>query len=284
MTTKKTVIGVDLGGTKVAAARVNGTDILQLEHRLIDAQGSADSVLQEVIDCIRAVWSPQVDAIGVGVPSIVDIEKGIVYDVQNIPSWKEVPLKAILEAEFSCPAGLNNDANCFALGEQYFGEGQGSRNMIGLIIGTGMAGGIIIDGQLYNGHNCGAGEFGMLPYLDHHLEYYASGQYFQRIHGIDGATVHERARQGDATSLRIMHDYGYHLGNGILMILYTYDPELIVLGGSVSKAYGVFAPSLRERLTTFAYPTVLKNLQFRVSNHPNIAVLGAASLMLEPDG
>lgn len=278
MISNKTVIGVDLGGTKVAAACVRNGDILRMDSRKINAQGTADAVLQDMMSTIRAVWADDVAAIGVGVPSIVDIEKGIVYDVQNIPSWKEVPLKSILEAEFSLPVAINNDANCFALGEKYFGEGKDYRHIVGLIIGTGMAGGIIINGELYNGHNCGAGEFGMLPYLDHHVEYYASGQYFQHIHGSDGATVYQRAKQGDATALRIMHDYGYHLANGIMMVLYSYDPEIIILGGSVSKSYGLFAPGLRERLASFAYPTVLKNLEIKISQHPNIAVLGAASL------
>lgn len=283
MVQKKTYIGVDLGGTKVEAARLEGLDPVRNERKLIRAQGSADQVLQDMIDMIRAVWTPQVAGIGIGVPSIVDVEKGIVYDVQNIPSWQEVPLKAILEAEFGIPVAVNNDANCFALGEKHFGEGRDVDNLIGLIIGTGMAGGIIINGRLYMGRNCGAGEFGMLPYLDHYMEYYASGQYFSHIHGTEGATVARKAALGDATALSIFRDFGHHLGNALMAILYTYDPELIIFGGSVSKAYPFFSASLWERLQVFAYPKVIENLQIRISQHPNIAVLGAAMLIQDAE-
>ena len=123
---------------------------------------------------IEEVFDSAVSGIGVGVPSIVDVEKGIVYDVQNIPSWKEVHLKQLLEERFQVPVFINNDANCFAIGEKHFGKGKDHENMIGLIVGTGMAGGIIIKNQLYNGYNCGSGEFGMIPYLEHNYEYYSS--------------------------------------------------------------------------------------------------------------
>lgn len=283
MNKEKTIIGVDLGGTKVEATRLQGTSIRQRERKLIQASGNADQVLQNMIEVIRAVWTPEVAAIGIGVPSIVDVEQGIVYDVQNIPSWKEVPLKAIMEAQFERPVAVNNDANCFALGEKYFGEARDYDNVVGLIVGTGIAGGIIIDGRLYMGRHCGAGEFGMLPYLDHHLEYYASGQYFSNIHGTDGAAVAERAAAGDATALSLFKDFGYHLASAIMAILYTYDPEVIVMGGSVSKAYSFFAPSMQERLRIFAYPKVIESLKLKVSQHPNIAVLGAAMLCYEAD-
>jgi glucokinase len=281
MDKEKTIIGVDLGGTKVEATRLRGTTIQQSERKLIRAKGSAQQVLQDMIEVIRAVWSPEVTAIGIGVPSIVDVEQGIVYDVQNIPSWQEVPLKAVMEAQFECPVAVNNDANCFALGEKHFGEAQHYDNVVGLIVGTGIAGGIIINGRLYTGPHCGAGEFGMLPYLDHHLEYYASGQYFSNIHGTDGATVAERAARGDRTALSLFKDFGHHLGNAIMAILYTYDPDVIVMGGSVSKAYYFFEESLHERLRTFAYPRVIESLELKISQHPNIAVLGAAMLCYE---
>lgn len=283
MNKEKTIIGVDLGGTKVEATRLQNNVIQHSERKLIQAQGSADQVLQDMIDVIQAVWTPDVSTIGIGVPSIVDVEQGIVYDVQNIPSWKEVPLKSILQAQFQCPVAINNDANCFALGEKHFGEAQNYTNVVGLIVGTGLAGGIIIDGRLYMGRHCGAGEFGMLPYLDHHLEYYASGQYFSNIHGTDGAAVAERAARGDKTALSLFKDFGYHLANAIMAILYTYDPEVIVMGGSVSKAYPFFAQSLQDRLKTFAYPKVIESLELRISQHPNIAVLGAAMLAYDAE-
>ena len=149
---KQTIIGVDIGGTKVQAARINGQNIEETKRKLISANGSEKQVIDEIILTVAHVFDKSVSGIGVGVPSIVDVEKGIVYDVHNIPSWKEVHLKKILEEKFQVPVYVNNDANCFAVGEKHFGKGKEFKNMIGLIVGTGMAGGIIINNQLYNGH------------------------------------------------------------------------------------------------------------------------------------
>jgi glucokinase len=274
------VIGVDLGGTKVQAARVKDGKIADTCKQLISAQGSAEQVIQEVISAIQAVRTSSVQAIGIGVPSVVDIEKGIVYDVQNIPAWREVHLKDILEKEFGIPIFMNNDANCFALGEFQFGKGKGAPNMIGLIIGTGMAAGIIIDGKLYNGRHAGAGEFGMIPYLDQYLEYYASGQFFSNVHQTTGATIAKAASQGDQHALVMFEDYGRHLANGIKAILYTLDPEIIVLGGSVSQSYPYFKDVLWQELQSFAYRPIIEDLKIEISDHPMIPVLGAAGLCL----
>ncbi|MEZ5040284.1 MAG: ROK family protein [Saprospiraceae bacterium] len=276
----ETVIGVDLGGTKVQSARVEGRQIVATAKQLITSTGTEEEVLLEVIASIAAVMSPEVSAIGIGVPSVVDIEKGIVYDVQNIPSWKEVHLKDRLESQFQVPVFMNNDANCFALGEHRFGKGQGRQNMIGLIIGTGMAAGIILHGRLYNGQHGGAGEFGMIPYQDQYIEYYASGQFFSNIHQTNGQAVALAASQGDAKALALFAEYGHHLASGIKAILYALDPGLIVLGGSVSQSYAFFKEPLWEALQTFAYRPIIENLQIEVSEDMMIPVLGAAGLCL----
>lgn len=276
----KEVIGVDLGGTKVQVARVKDSMLADTYKQLISAQGTEEQVVQEVTSAIQAVLSPTVQAIGIGVPSVVDIEKGIVYDVQNIPAWQEVHLKDILEKQFGIPVFMNNDANCFALGEYQFGKGKGAPNMIGLIIGTGMAAGIIIDGKLYNGRHGGAGEFGMIPYLDQYLEYYASGQFFPNVHQTTGLAVAKRAQQGDPHALKLFQDYGRHLANGIKAILYTLDPDIIVMGGSVSQSYPYFKDVLWQELQTFAYRPIIEDLKIEVSDNPMIPVLGAAGLCL----
>ena len=275
---KRTVVGVDLGGTKVHAARISQRRILKASRQLISSQGSEQEVLQELIDTIEAVFEDDVAGIGVGVPSVVDVEKGIVYDVQNIPSWKETHLKEILEERFQVPVYINNDANCFAIGERYFGKGQNSKNLIGLIVGTGMAGGIIINGRLYNGNNCGAGEFGMMPYLEHNYEYYCSGQFFTHKYGITGEALYARALKGDEEALRIFDEFGDHLGNALMAILYALDIQLIILGGSVSKAYAFYKSALWKRLQTFAYSHTLEKLKIEISEDEHIPIFGAAAL------
>ena len=279
--TEKKIVGVDLGGTKVLAARIHGTSIEQKEKTLITSNGTETEVIDEIVSTITRILDSEVAGIGIGVPSVVDVEKGIVYDVQNIPSWKEVPLKSILEDRLQLPVFVNNDANCFALGEKHFGKGQPYTNMIGLIVGTGMAAGIIIDHQLYNGRNCGAGEFGMIPYKDQFIEYYAAGQFFQNVYQIDGQVVYEKAINGDAQALQMFDELGHHLGNGIINILYALDPEVIILGGSVSQAYSLFQKSMWQQLDSFPFRSVLANLTIEVSENPDVAVLGAGALVLD---
>jgi glucokinase len=275
---QQSIIGVDLGGTKIRTGRLKGSDIVEATTLPVSSLGTEEQVTKEVIESIEAVLETSVAGIGVGVPSIVDVEKGIVYDVQNIPSWKEVPLKRILEDRFQVPVYINNDANCFAVGEKHFGKGKPYRHMIGLIVGTGMAGGIIIDHKLYNGRNCGAGEFGMMPYLDHYYEYYCSGQFFSNVYDKDGKDLFDRASRGDAEALDIFRQFGFHLGNGITALLYALDPEIIIMGGSVSKAYPFFKEALWERLQGFAYRPVIEHLKIEISEIPDIALLGAAAL------
>lgn len=272
------LIGVDLGGTKVQSSRISGTSIETTHRTLISSQGSEDQVIQEVISNIDQVFASDVTGIGVGAPGLVDSE-GILYDIQNISSWKKVPLKTILEDHFKVPVHINNDANCFALGEKYYGKGVGRKNMMGLIIGTGLAAGIIIDDKLYNGHNCGAGEFGMLPYLDHNYEVYATGQFFPRVHQTTGEKAFKDAQSGDPKALHMFRELGTHIGNCMISILYSLDPEVIILGGSVSRSYEFYKDALYDRLQTFAYSPVVGRLTIEVSEDPNIAVLGAAALI-----
>ncbi|MDA0196881.1 MAG: ROK family protein [Bacteroidetes bacterium] len=275
----KKVIGVDLGGTKILAARINGTSVEASSRQLVSSSGTKEQVISELISTIENVYDSSITGIGIGVPGIVDVEEGVLYDLQNIPSWKEVHLKEIIEAHFKIPVKVNNDANCFALGEKYFGKGKDEPNLVGLIVGTGMAAGIIINNKLHNGRNCGAGEFGMLPYLDHIYEYYSSGQFFTKVHHINGEQLYDKAKHGDSVSIQIFNDFGFHLGNAIIAILYSLDPGMIILGGSVSKAYEFYRKALWKRLDSFAFKPVIERLQIEVSEDPNIAVLGAAALI-----
>jgi glucokinase len=275
---KQTVIGVDLGGTNVRAGKIIGQKLLAHRTRRITAQGSEELVLHEIRATIAAVFDNQVSAIGIGVPSLVDVDEGIVHTVGNIPSWQKVPLKKILEQSFGIPVHINNDANCFALGEFYFGAGQGYMHLVGMILGTGLGTGIIINGKLYCGHNCGAGEIGKIFYKEHTIEYYCSGQFFQQQYRMDGGILYEQARQGDPRALKIFSAFGDNLAQAVLIALYAYDPEMIILGGSVSKAWPFFEKSLRRRLESFVYQHALARVVIQPARTPKISVLGAAAL------
>jgi glucokinase len=272
------IIGIDLGGTHVRGGIVAEGHLANIASVRIPADGSVDEVLRVIYQLIDPLIDGNIKAIGIGVPSVVDIEKGIVYDVQNIPSWKVVELKKLMEERYHLSVLINNDANCFALGEKYFGKGRKVHSLIGLTIGTGLGAGIIINDKLYPGLNTGAGEFGCVDYLDKYYEYYASGQFFENCYHTNGEVVFQKAQSGDPLSIMILEELGTHIGNAIKMILYTYCPELIILGGSISKSYSFFQKTMWERIHTYIYSNTLEHFHLEISELENAGVLGAAAL------
>ena len=275
------LLGIDLGATNVRVGRVLQDKIETMEQAPIDQTDDPDTLINQIVSLIETSWHPAIKSIGVGVPSVVDVEKGIVYDVQNIPSWKEVHLKDILEERFSVLTWVNNDANCFVLGERYYGQAIGKKNVIGLIIGTGFGAGIVLNGTLVSGTNCGAGEVGMLPYRESILEHYCSGQFFERFFGEKGASIYEKAQQGDQEAIDRFSEYAHHISEGIKAILYAYDPEMIVLGGATAQIWPFIEQKVWKGLGSFAYPNSLKDLRILPSTLDHVAVLGAAALALD---
>ena len=271
-------IGIDLGGTKVRAARIIGQSCKTYAESAIPKNGTEKEIIDILKELISKLLDKNVKGIGIGVPSLVDQKLGIVYDVQNIPSWKKVYLKEVLESYFKISVFINNDVNCFALGELNYGLGKKLNSFVGISIGTGIAGGIIIDKKLYNGFNSGAGEFGMLSYKNKNYEYYCSGQFFEKSHHVKGEYLYNRAKDGDPSAIKIFNVFGEHLGNLFTQVMYTYDPEQIILGGSISKAYGFFKNGIQKSFKNYAYQNSISNLKINISGDPDIPVKGAASL------
>ena len=271
-------IGIDLGGTNIRAGIEKEGNVLSPRKELFNTRLSLEETLAQLISFIRPLVQPGVKGIGIGVPSVVDIEKGIVYNVVNIPSWECVPLKDILEEEFDLPVSINNDVNCFALGEHRFGLVKGFKNVVAVSSGTGLGSGIIINNQLFPGSNCGAGEIGLLHYLDHNIEYYASGNLFRVFYNTTAEEAHQRALTGDLKALAYWKEFGIHMAEALKSVVYTYDPEAIVLGGSLSKAYDLFKNAMHTSMLDFTYPESIKRLKIYQSQNENITLLGAAAL------
>ena len=278
------VVGVDLGGTNVRAGLVVEGRLADIRSVPVRSGGSEKDVLDDLFGAVDPLMRDDVAGIGAGVPSVIDLRTGTVYDVQNIRSWKKVPLRDHLERRYGRPAFVNNDANCFAAGEKHFGKIKPYDSAVGLIVGTGLGAGIIANGRLYSGVNCGAGEFGMLRYLDRNFEAYASGQFFARVHGVTGAELAGRADRGEPRALEIFAEFGRHLGEAVKAVCYAVDPEIIVLGGSVSRSFRFFRTALRETFETYAYSIARDRLKIEVSEVENVAVLGAAALYFDAKG
>jgi glucokinase len=272
------IIGIDIGGTKVHMGIVQNGEITK-ELRLSTAsQASKAQLLDDITNGIGQLMDADVAGIGIGVPGLVDEEKGIVYSVQNIPSWSEVHLKTHLEDFFKLPVYLTNDANTYALGEKVYGKGKPYRHMVGVTLGTGFGAGIIADHKLYSGAFSSAGEYGGVPYLDKTLEDYCSGKFFMHEYGKPGDEMYALAKAGDARALKAFKHFGHHVGNAIKIILYTLSPEAIFLGGSVSRCYPYFSEAMQHSIDSYPYKLVTDHLVVAQSDIANVAVLGAAAL------
>lgn len=275
------LLGIDIGGTNLKIGRVENGKVVEETFKAVDKIATKEGILSSLFEAIDRVIKPNIVGIGVGVPGVVDPLTGIIYDIQNIPAWEEVALKDILEQRYGLPVSINNDANCFALGEKIFGKGKNYQNFIGLSIGTGIGAGVIINNRIYNGVLCGAGEVGMLAYKDSILEDYAGSFFFSKKHNTSAKEISERAKNGDDNALKLFDEFGLHVGEAIKAILYMLAPEAIILGGSISKSFPLFKNSLESSLNTFAYQKQIQNLKIEISNQSGVAILGAASLCLQ---
>ncbi|NWF89739.1 MAG: ROK family protein [Ignavibacteriaceae bacterium] len=278
------VLGVDVGGTNIRVGLVEDNDIKRIEKINVRANGTESEIIGDIFSLIDKFKNENVEGIGIGVPGVVDIEKGIVFDVQNIPSWKKVHLKEKLENKYQVPVLVNNDANCFVIGEKQFGSVKAYSDIVGLVIGTGLGAGLVINNHLYSGKNCGAGEFGMIPFRSHNYEYYCSGQFFKNEFGLSGMQINELAGLGDRKAIDILAQFGTNLGEAICMIMFAIDPEVIVLGGSVSESFQYFKNEMWNVINKFPYANYADKLRIEVSTNKYIAVLGAAALYFDSIG
>jgi glucokinase len=279
--TDKQIIGIDIDGIYARLGKVSKQELKSFHQYKISSSAGQEKITKELIMHIEAIFNSHVAGIGIGVPSIVDVEKGIVYEVTRIPAWKEVHLKDELQHHFNVPVYVNNDANCFAAGEKHFGKGKKYKNVVGLILGEGMGAGIIIENRVYSGINCGVGEFGKMPYRDHDFEYYCSNQYFKNIVQEPFETIYEQALKGNKKAREHLKNFGLNLSDVIKSIICSVDPEIIILGGPLAKAYPLIRTSLNTGLHSFVFRRSIKNLVIKVSDCENIALLGAAALYFD---
>lgn len=277
----KPILGIDIGGTNIKAGVY--VDAVLHDVRIVPtpAKESQEKVLGTIAELISGYEVYGFHAIGIGIPGLMDVGRGIVLNLSNIPSFQKVYLKDYLQEKFQKPVFVNNDANCFVLGEYKFGEAKIYRHVVGLTLGTGLGGGIIANGQLYCGVFAGAGEWCGVSYLDRDFEYYCSGKFFHGNYGKNAKVLAKLAKEGDKEALKAFEEYGSHLGELIKNILYTLAPEAVVLGGSIRKAYPYFKDSLHRQLETFQYKPVSENFRVLISSLDETGIHGAVALAAE---
>ena len=289
------LVGIDVGGTKVAFAVGDETGRLHAQERRPTAlSGDAATDVRGLVDSVRRILersgTGSVDAIGVAVPSPLDPVRGIVLNPPNLPGWRDVPLRDLLEDAFGVPVFIENDANAAALAEWHFGAARGFEHVAYLTMSTGVGAGLILGGRLHGGVMASAGEVGHAPVewdgepcscgLRGCLEAYVGGRAWTRrlreitpaesavatlaggVANVTPVQLVEAARAGDAFALGEMARWNDYLARGIVSLLFTLAPQAIVLG-TIAVAAGealCFAP-LRERVRARAWPLLTENLQ-----------------------
>jgi len=282
------VIGVDLGGTNTRTALVGRHgDILDKQSEETLAAEGREKVIAKLIGNIERQrenagrQGREVIAIGVGAPGVIHEQTGVVVTSPNFPDWNNLPLKNTLEGSLKLPVFIENDANAAALGEQWRGAAKDIRSMIFLTLGTGVGGGIVLDGRIWHGADGMAGEVGHMTIVPQGrrcgcgntgcLEMYASSRGIvmnftdlaaeQRpgaaVHQVlTSAEIYQAARDGDTRACRALEDMGRSLGIGIANLINIFNPEMVVIGGRIREAWDLFIDATREeiRKRAFQYP------------------------------
>lgn len=273
-------LGIDVGGTNISFGVVDDGKMTVSTHvpsfeRNWDKKQTIDYLAKNIEEII----TPQVKGIGVGVPSVVDVKNGIVFDTQNISSWDNIHLKDMLEERFGIPVEVNNDSNCYALGAYMsYAPSKRPESLVAMTLGTGVGMGIVLDGKLFCGAHCGAGELSCIPFNGMTLEEHCCKNFFIR-HGNTPKEAFDKAAAGDKKALALFEEYGANLGAAVCAILFAYDPQRIVLGGGIVKSESLFRPSLEEYVRkNFPYHKTVEDLSIDTMDDDNIPVIGAASL------
>ncbi len=272
------LLGIDIGGTSLNLGIVSGASLLRrVSFPSFNAEATCEETLEYLSEKIFEILTPEVSRIGIGVPTLVDSQKGIVYNATNIPSWKEVHLKEFLEERFGLPVCVNNDANCFALGAAASVKGP-HEVVVGITLGTGTGLGIVVDGKLMCGANCGAGELCSVPYNGSDYESFCSKKFFE-TRGWGSREAVREAEAGNPAALEFFREFGTHVGNLLTLVMYAYDPDCIVFGGGISHTAPCFKGPMMETLRrNYLYPHALERLSIHFMPGDEMALLGASLL------
>ncbi len=317
------ILGVDLGGSKIGAIVADAwANIIARDNRDTCAEQGYEEVMGRIIQSIKQVMaSPQVTSsadivgIGIGAAGACEAASGVVTSSPNLPGWVDIPLRDIIQREFGLPTYLDNDAAVAALGEHRFGAGVGIDNLIYVGVGTGIGGGIIIDGRLYRGASGAAGEMGHMT-IDVHgprcncgnigcWETFASGTALAReavkrieagaettilsfcqgdLKKVGAEAVYLAAVSGDELAGELILRTGRYLGVGLVNLVNIFNPELILIGGGLSQMGQLLLAPAVEVVKERAFELPAKAVRIELAHlGTDAGVLGAVALVLEED-
>lgn len=303
------ILGVDLGGTRIRAARLDDAlTILERDETLTLGHEGPDAVIQRMIDLIRVVWPQDTAITGIGVssPGPLDPATGVVLAPPNLPGWHHVPLAERLRDAFEVPVYVGNDANVAVLAEVARGAARGCRHAIYVTLSTGIGGGVLIDGRLLLGHGGLAAEIGhMVMIIDDQtwrFEQVAAGPALARqareriaqgadsvmmamvegdLSRLDSKIVGQAAMQGDPLATAIVQRAGHIIGLGLTSLLHLFNPEILVIGGGVSKLGSLLFDPMREAMRkSVIYEGYTDRLRIEMAAlGEDVSIIGAAALV-----
>jgi len=314
------VLGVDLGGTKILTVVTNSQGkMLSHDHSITPAPKGHEAVILSILESAHRaleqadVVISELTAIGVGAPGLSNPETGILFTSPNLPGWRDVPLRDIMQERLGKKTFVINDANAAALGEFYFGAARGIRNFIYITLSTGIGGGIIIDGKIYSGAIGAAGEVGHMTIDDEGpicncgnrgcWEALASGTALAKearhrikegvatsileyaegdVEKVTAQVIYSAAEQGDSLAKELIARTGYYVGVGLANLINIFNPELIVIGGGLSNIGDMLLEPAFKVAEERAYMEAFQAVRFASAElGRNSGVLGAAAFALQ---
>jgi len=277
----KLYIGIDIGGTSIVAARFSDNEMLDKKEVPTGADRPAEQIMESLYEAIEMVMTDEVVGIGIGMPGFMNVETGEILQINNIKPFKGFFIKPAVEKRFNLPTFQNNDANCFALGETYYGAGKKYTNLVGVTLGTGLGGGIILNRKIHTGLMGGAGELGCVPFHGGISEDICSAALFKNKYGTTGAELYQKAKSGDKESLAVFDELAHNIGELLRMVTYVLAPEAFVIGGSVANSWDLLEKTLREDLNSkFLAPMISKEVDLVKAELDNAGLYGAAALCI----
>ena len=321
-TDKPYVVGVDLGGTNVRAAVIDRqSEQIVTRGENISSRGMEGPELtaMQIATAARTALDQagadpaQVLGVGVAVPGHVKAKEGLVKWAPNFKDqWKDVPIAALIERHLGLPVQIGNDANLAALGEFRFGAGRAVRHLVMVTLGTGIGGGIIVDGKLLDGADGGAGEIGHMvinpggrggnsafgsvegetqrdAIIERAARKIQEGYQtslgervdFNRF-ALTPAIIAEEAQKGDAIALEVFEETGYYLGLCVTNLIDLLNPEMVVIGGGIAQAGDIILDPIRRTVTATAIRSLAKSCRIVPAElGDNAGIFGGAAIILQ---
>lgn len=294
-------LGIDMGGTKIATGLVSADGSLLAKTKGLNKKDSAETILDcimnqvdQVIETLEYQMS-SVRGVGFSIPAVIDRDRGIIKWAPNIPALNNFPLRDVLEKRLRLPVYLGFDGHMAALGEHWVGVGKDVRNMILLIIGTGVGGAIIADGRLIFGSTGQAGAFGWMVHGEAHpksfklgwLEGQTAGPWILELaqskgHFSTTEEVFAEAALGNKTAQEVIRHVGELLGRALSSLVSALDTELVVLTGGVGSKGQLLVPVITDCIKKYSQPYIADRVSVKVSQlGAEAAILGAAKVVFD---